>query len=39
MSFTSLITCEGATNALSYEGCMHFKVFDRSDEDFDRRIF
>jgi hypothetical protein len=39
MSFTSLITCEGATNALSYEGCRHFKVFDRSDEDFDRRIF
>jgi hypothetical protein len=39
MSFASLITCEGATNALSREGCRHFKVFDRSDEDFDRRIF
>ena len=39
MSFASLITCEGATNALSHEGCRHFKVFDRSDEDFDREIF
>jgi hypothetical protein len=39
MSFTSLITCEGAVNALSHEGCRHFKVFDRSDEDFERRIF
>jgi hypothetical protein len=39
MSFTSLITCEGATNALSREGCRHFEVFDRSDEDFDREIF
>jgi hypothetical protein len=39
MSFASLITCEGAANALSREGCRHFKVFDRSDEDFDREIF
>jgi hypothetical protein len=39
MSFASLITCEGATNALSHEGCRHFEVFDRSDEDFDRTIF
>jgi hypothetical protein len=39
MSFSSLITCEGATNALSHEGCRHFEVFDRSDEDFDHRIF
>ena len=39
MSFTSLITCEGAMNALSREGCRHFKVFDRSDEDFERGIF
>jgi hypothetical protein len=39
MSFASLITCEGAANALSREGCRHFKVFDRSDKDFDRKIF
>jgi hypothetical protein len=39
MSFASLITCEGATNALSREGYRHFEVFDRSDEDFDREIF
>jgi hypothetical protein len=28
MSFASLITCEGAVNALSREGCGHFEVFD-----------
>ena len=39
MSFASLITCEGAMNALSREGCRHFEVFDRSDEDFERGIF
>jgi hypothetical protein len=39
MSFASLITCEGAVNVLSHEGCRHFEFFDRSDEDFDRRIF
>jgi hypothetical protein len=39
MSIASLITCEGAANALSHEGCRHFEVFDRSDEDFDRGIF
>jgi hypothetical protein len=39
MSFASLITYEGATNALSREGCRHFEVFDRSDKDFDRGIF
>jgi hypothetical protein len=39
MSFASLITCEGAMNALSHEGCRHFEVFDRSNEDFDRGIF
>jgi hypothetical protein len=39
MSFASLITCEGAMNALSREGCGHFEVFDRSDEDFEHRIF
>jgi hypothetical protein len=39
MSFASLITSEGAANALSREGCTHFKVFDRSNEDFDCGIF
>jgi hypothetical protein len=39
MSFASLITCEGVVNALSREGCKHFEVFDRSDEDFERGIF
>jgi hypothetical protein len=39
MSFASLITCEGAVNALSHEGCGHFEVFDRSDEEFERGIF
>jgi hypothetical protein len=34
MSFASLITSEGAANALSHEGCRHFEVF-----DFDREIF
>ena len=28
MSFASLITYEGAVNALSREGCRHFEVFD-----------
>jgi hypothetical protein len=39
MSFASLITCEGAVNSLSREGCRHFGVFDRSNEDFERGIF
>jgi hypothetical protein len=39
MSFASLITCEGAMNALSREGCSHYEGFDRSDEDFGREIF
>jgi hypothetical protein len=39
MSFASLITCEGAVNALSREGCGHFEVFNQSDEDFEHRIF
>jgi hypothetical protein len=39
MSFDSLITYEGAANALSREGCRHFEVFDRATEDFDRGIF
>jgi hypothetical protein len=39
MSFASLVTCEGAVNALSHEGCGHFEVFDHSDENFDHEIF
>jgi hypothetical protein len=39
MSFASLITCEGALNALSREGCSHYEGFNRSDEDFGREIF
>jgi hypothetical protein len=39
MSFASLVTCEGAVNALSHEGCGHFEVFDQSDEGFKREIF
>jgi DNA repair exonuclease SbcCD ATPase subunit len=39
MSFASLVTCEGAMNALSREGCSHYEVFDRSDEDFEREIY
>jgi hypothetical protein len=39
MSFASLITYEGAMNALYREGCRHFNVFDRAKEDFDCGIF
>jgi hypothetical protein len=39
MSFAYLITCEGAVNALSREGCGHFEVFDQSDKGFERGIF
>jgi hypothetical protein len=39
MSFASLVTCEGAMNALSREGCRHYEVFDRLDEDFEREIY
>jgi hypothetical protein len=39
MSFASLVTCEGAMNALSREGCRHYEVFDRSDEDFEHEIY
>jgi hypothetical protein len=39
MSFASLVTCEGAMNTLSREGCKHYEVFDRSDEIFERKIF
>jgi hypothetical protein len=39
MSFASLVTCEGAMNALSRKGCGHFEVFDQLDEGFEREIF
>jgi chromosome segregation ATPase len=39
MSFASLVTYEGAVNALSREGCRNFEVFDQSDEGFEREIF
>jgi hypothetical protein len=39
MSFASLVTYEGAMNALSREGCGHFEVFDQSDENFECAIF
>ena len=39
MSYASLVTCEGAMNALSREGCRHFEVFDQADEDFKRDIY
>jgi hypothetical protein len=39
MSFASLVTCEGAMNVLSREGCRHYEVFDQSDESFEHEIF
>jgi hypothetical protein len=39
MSFASLVTCEGAMNVLSREGCIHYEVFDQIDESFEREIF
>jgi hypothetical protein len=39
MSYASLVTCEGAVNALSCEGCGHFMTFDQSDEGFEHEIF
>jgi regulator of replication initiation timing len=39
MSYASLVTCEGAMNALSREGCKHYEVFDQSDENFKHEIF
>jgi hypothetical protein len=39
MSFASLVTCKGAVNALSREGCGHFEAFDQSDEGFESEIF
>jgi hypothetical protein len=39
MSYASLVTCEGAMNVLSLEGCRHYEVFDQADEDFERDIY
>jgi hypothetical protein len=39
MSFASLVTYEGAMNALSREGCRHYEVFDQADESFECEIF
>jgi hypothetical protein len=39
MSYASLVTCEGAMNALSHEGSRQYEVFDQSDESFQRKIF
>jgi hypothetical protein len=39
MSYASLVTCEGAINTLSREGCRHYEVFDKADEDFERDIY
>jgi hypothetical protein len=39
MSYASLVTWEGAMNALSREGCRHYEVFDQADEDFERDIY
>jgi hypothetical protein len=39
MSFASLVTCEGAMNALSREGCRHYEVFDQADDNFECEIF
>jgi hypothetical protein len=39
MSYASLVTCEGAMNALSREGCRQFEVFDQADEDFERDMY
>jgi hypothetical protein len=39
MPSPTLVTCEGAMNALSREGCRHFEVFDQADEDFERDVY
>jgi hypothetical protein len=38
MSFASLVTGEGAVNALSCEGCGHVEVFDQSNEGYKHEI-
>jgi multidrug efflux pump subunit AcrA (membrane-fusion protein) len=39
MSYASLVTCEGAMNAQSREGCQHYEVFDQADEDLERDFY
>jgi hypothetical protein len=39
MSYASLVTCEGAMNALSREGCRHYEFFDQADQDIERDIY
>ena len=39
MSYVSLVTCEGAVNAFSREGCRRLEAFDRVNEDFDSGVF
>jgi hypothetical protein len=39
MSYVSLVTYEGAANALSHEGCRHFEAFNRVNEDCDAGVF
>jgi hypothetical protein len=39
ISYASLMTYEGAVNALSCEGCSHFEAFDRVNKDFDAGVF
>lgn len=38
VSYTSLVTCEGAAIALSREGCHHFEDFDQGNEDFNWEV-
>jgi hypothetical protein len=38
-SLPSIVTCEGATNALSHEGCRNFEAFDWGNEEFDAGVF
>jgi hypothetical protein len=39
MAYASLVTCEGAVNALSREGYKHFEAFEQSNSDLDREVF
>jgi hypothetical protein len=39
MSYVLLVSCEGAANALSREGCRHFEAFDQSNKVFDVGVF
>jgi hypothetical protein len=39
MSYVSLVSCEGAVNALAHEGRRPFEAFYQSNEDFDAGVF